>query len=251
MHAHSLSYTSINVFWDQLRPKATIQAIQHLPRRILRPWIGHTILLNQKYEKDLRSPSLPQKGEETTLNSEKLVGRMPSFMRQVTELKKPTVNNTALSATYRLRTTDLTAHGGSSSGWIYDSVVQELNVTSGHAIWTWKASNHIDPEECMNTYAWRTYSQTGDDHDTAWNYFHINSIEKDNSENYPVSSQHCSTIYLDGSDEQVIWRLGGREFSFIVFHGNRRISLFNNAGLIAGVYSEDCSRLVFIGSGGL
>ncbi|KAI3604354.1 hypothetical protein WG66_008191 [Moniliophthora roreri] len=180
---------------------------------------------------------------------------MPSFMRQVTELKKPTVNNTALSATYRLRTTDLTAHGGSSSGWIYDSVVQELNVTSGHAIRTRKASNRIDPEECMNAYAWRTYNQTGDDHDTAWDYFHINSTEKDNSENYPVSSRHCSTIYyLDGSDEHVIWRLGDREFSFIVFHGNINVGesvLFNNAGLIAGVYSEDCSRLVFIGSGGL
>ncbi|EEB92766.1 hypothetical protein MPER_08678 [Moniliophthora perniciosa FA553] len=207
---------------------------------------GHTILLNQKYE--------VVANYTTALEGETGLTYADFHETDIT------VNNTALLAAYQLRTMDLTAYGGSSSGWIYDSVVQELNVTSGQAIWTWKAGDHIDPGECTDFYAWGTYNQTGDVHDTAWDYFHINSIEKDNSGNYLISSRHCSTIYyLDGSDGHVIWRLGGRETSFSMGEGTQfayqhdsrwlvrnetlgRISLFNNAGLMAGVYSEDSAR---------
>ena len=60
-----------------------------------------------------------------------------------------TPNDTALVLVYRLYEEENLLSG----------VVQEINVTSGEAIFTWDSRDHIDPEEC---YAGRT--------DAAWDY---------------------------------------------------------------------------------
>lgn len=49
----------------------------------------------------------------------------------------------------------------------------------------------------------------------AWDYFHVNSVDKDSEGNYLVSGRHTSAIYkLSGSDGSVIWQLGGKRSSF-------------------------------------
>ena len=87
-----------------------------------------------------------------------------------------------------------------------------------------------------------------------YDWFHLNSIEKDRRGNYLISSRHCSTIfYISGIDGTVIWRLGGpnsdwkdmsggRALDFHLQHHVRwgdethtRITLFDN-GAMEGNY---------------
>lgn len=76
-------------------------------------------------------------------------------------------------------------------------------------------------------------------------YYHVNSIEKDNSGNYLISSRHCHAVYyVQGSTGDILWTLNGMNSSFTMgngttfewqhdarFHGNTsRITIFDNAG---------------------
>ncbi|KAK1226916.1 hypothetical protein PQX77_010086 [Marasmius sp. AFHP31] len=165
-----------------------------------------------------------------------------------------TSNNTALLVAYEFKKMDLRPFGGPEEGWILDCVAQEANITTSKGIWTWKSSQHIDPSECYTE-----PGSSGVDQASAWDYFHINSLEKDNFGNYLISARHCNAIYyLDGNDGHVIWRLGGRQSSFQMGENTHfsyqhdprwitltetsgTLSLFNNAGMY-GVADEVSSR---------
>lgn len=57
------------------------------------------------------------------------------------------------------------------------------------------------------TFDARTYN-------SAWNYFHINSIDKDDEGNYLISARHYNAIFkINGTDGEIIWQLGGRNGS--------------------------------------
>jgi hypothetical protein len=50
---------------------------------------------------------------------------------------------------------------------------------------------------------------------TAWDYFHINSVDKSSHGDYLISARHTSGIYkVSGNDGSVIWRLGGTNSTF-------------------------------------
>jgi hypothetical protein len=49
----------------------------------------------------------------------------------------------------------------------------------------------------------------------AWDYFHINSVDKDAEGNYLISARDaCSVHKINGTDGNIIWRLGGKKTSF-------------------------------------
>lgn len=88
-------------------------------------------------------------------------------------------------------------------------MAQEIDIRTGRAIWTWSALDHVHPSQCYLP------PGTSGSRDTPWDYFHINSIEKDSKGNYLISSRHCSAVYyVRGSDGSIIWTLGGRNSSF-------------------------------------
>lgn len=87
---------------------------------------------------------------------------------------------------------------------------QEIDIETGNVIFTWHSLDHVDPKQCFTTPA-----DTGASSDSPWDYFHINSIEKDSKGNYLISSRHCSALYyVSGTDGSVIWTLGGQNSSF-------------------------------------
>jgi hypothetical protein len=120
-----------------------------------------------------------------------------------------TANDTALLSAYNATALDLTPYGGSADGYILDGLFQEVDIATGKGLFTWKALDHVDPTEC--------YVSPGDTGTEAspWDYFHINSVEKDFRGNYLVSSRHCHTAYyLDGTNGNILWRLGGKNSTF-------------------------------------
>lgn len=55
----------------------------------------------------------------------------------------------------------------------------------------------------------------GDTRENAWDFFHINSVDKDGRGNYLVSSRYMSCLaYIDGQTGDVLWKLGGKQNSF-------------------------------------
>lgn len=154
-----------------------------------------------------------------------------------------TENGTALFTAYPVQNYDLSSWESSlqdpANGWIMQGVAQEIDVESGDVIFTWHSLDHVDPKSCFTTPA-----DTGGSQDNPWDYFHINSIEKDSKGNYLISSRHCSALYyVSGTDGSVIWTLGGQNSSFEMGEnttfwyqhdarwrdGETTISLFDNA----------------------
>ena len=51
----------------------------------------------------------------------------------------------------------------------------------------------------------------------AWDYFHINSVDKDAEGNYLISARDACAIHkINGSDGSIIWRLNGKKSDFYV-----------------------------------
>jgi hypothetical protein len=89
---------------------------------------------------------------------------------------------------------------------------------------------------------------TGHNSSDAFDYFHINSVDRSASNDYLISGRHTSTIYkINGTTGAIIWRLGGPSSNFTLqpgvefgFQHHARflssdgdteiISLFDNSG---------------------
>lgn len=55
----------------------------------------------------------------------------------------------------------------------------------------------------------------GQNSTAAWDYFHINSVDKDDEGDYLISARHVSTVYkIDSKTGDIIWQLGGDNSSF-------------------------------------
>ncbi|KAJ3922382.1 ASST-domain-containing protein [Lentinula edodes] len=149
-----------------------------------------------------------------------------------------TSNDTALITAYQPKTWDLSAFN-ITDGWLLDSIAQEVDPSTGEAIFTWVASDHVDPDSC-----YASPGTTGTSADNPWDYFHINAVNKDGAGNYLISSRHCHAIYNVASSGNIIWTLGGHNSTVTMNDGTTfawqhdvrwhnqetQMSLFDNEG---------------------
>lgn len=121
-----------------------------------------------------------------------------------------TESGSALMTIYDPLPWDLSPIGGPVNGWIEDSIIQEVDIETGDLIFEWRASEHFEPND---TYA--PIEGFGTSKDNAFDWIHINSIDKDSEGNYFISGRYtCAVAYIDGRSGEVIWTLGGRTTSF-------------------------------------
>jgi Arylsulfotransferase (ASST) len=118
---------------------------------------------------------------------------------------------TALMTIYYPRAADLSDWGiRDGMGWIQDGIFQEVDVETGKLVFEWRSLEHIDPQESWVPPATTEISGDGSTKDTPWDYFHINSIDKNADGDYLISARHVSAIYkISGKDGHIIWRLNG------------------------------------------
>ncbi|KAL2312162.1 Secreted protein [Schizosaccharomyces pombe] len=93
--------------------------------------------------------------------------------------------------------------------WIIDSIIQEIDLETGNLLFEWSSLDHISPAESVLPI---TEGQAGYGYNSsdAWDYFHINSVDKDEEGSYLISSRDTSSIYkINGSTGDIIWKLGG------------------------------------------
>ncbi|KIK52283.1 hypothetical protein GYMLUDRAFT_251327 [Collybiopsis luxurians FD-317 M1] len=150
-----------------------------------------------------------------------------------------TSNDTAIMTAYTTQATNLSDFGGPEDGFVLNGAVQEVDIATGEALFTWHALDQIDLSESFTNIG--EVGVGNGTRDNPWDFFHINSIQKLDDGNYFISSRHCHTLYLVSPSGEVIWRMGGKisDFTFgpganfswqhhARMHDSRTISVFNN-----------------------
>jgi hypothetical protein len=143
-----------------------------------------------------------------------------------------TPEGTAFVTAYDPVTADLSKAGGPKRGRAYDSVVQELDFSTGRVLFEWRSLKEVGVDESYQT-----------QRASPFDYFHVNSIGFDDDGHLLISARNTWTIYkVHRRRGRVIWRLGGKKSDFAMGRGTsfafqhdarshdrgRLISLFDN-----------------------
>jgi hypothetical protein len=123
-----------------------------------------------------------------------------------------TPKGTALITIYDPVPRDLSPLGGLEEVFVYEGIVQEVDIESGEVLFEWHSLDDIDPDESY-------YSPTGR---KFFDYFHLNSIDVDHDDNLLISARNTSAVYkVDRKSGEIIWRLGGKRSDFEMGPGTR------------------------------
>ena len=152
-----------------------------------------------------------------------------------------TPRGTAYMTVYREVPADLSSVGGPRNGYVYDSIVEEIDVATGRVVFEWHSIDHVPLSE--STQANRKPARDATKAQPL-DYFHVNSIADGPRGTILVSGRNTSTIYLLARDGHIIWRLGGTRSDFgppaavkFAFQHNARLhpggllTLFDNGGI--------------------
>lgn len=106
---------------------------------------------------------------------------------------------------------NLRSVGGPKSGTLVDSIIQEINISTGQLLWEWHAYGHVSLRE--------TY--IGKPSNVPYDFFHINSIQQLPNGNLLVSARNTWTIYeINMRTGKIPYNFGGKNyFSFKFDHG--------------------------------
>jgi hypothetical protein len=138
---------------------------------------------------------------------------------------------TALVEIYQPVPRDLRAWNASSEQqWIINAIFQgkilrltlrttlkklsELDIETGALLFEWASLDHASPGESVIPI---NPGQAGSGYNSsdAWDYFHINSVDKNAAGDYLISGRDvCSVHKINGTDGSIIWRLDGTNSSF-------------------------------------
>ncbi|CAD0092692.1 unnamed protein product, partial [Aureobasidium mustum] len=152
-----------------------------------------------------------------------------------------TTDNTALLTSYDTISVDLTSFGVQGRGWIYDSLFREMDIETGEIVFEWRASDHFAINDTFYP-----IGSAGQSPEAPFDFFHINSVDKDSDGNYIISSRFMHSIACISADTgAILWTLGGRNNNFTDLSGGRatdfawqhhasvqandQISIFDNA----------------------
>ncbi|KAI1359015.1 Arylsulfotransferase-domain-containing protein [Xylaria arbuscula] len=154
-----------------------------------------------------------------------------------------TERGTVLITAYNPVPADLTSVGGPQQGWALDSMFQEIDIATGDLVFEWSSLEHVPLDHGVRSFAG---DDPGTSPETAFDYFHINSVVVDEQGNYVISGRHISAILcIDSKTGNILWTLGGVANDFADLsggaatdfmyqhharlHANNTLSLFDNA----------------------
>lgn len=120
-----------------------------------------------------------------------------------------TENDTALMTVYQKSNADLSAMGRPVEGWITDSGFQEVDIRSGELVFEWDASKHFHGNDSYMTHPFAGYWES-----IPFDFYHLNSIDKDSKGNYLISSRHFHSVTCLSPTGEVLWVFGGRYSDF-------------------------------------
>jgi Arylsulfotransferase (ASST) len=120
-------------------------------------------------------------------------------------------NEIAYIPVYNLMRCDLAPVGGARNGAIVDTAVQAVDVKTGLVRSEWHSLDHVGVSE--------SHAPVPKDA-TPWDWFHLNSIDREPSGNLLISARSTWASYqLEGGSGKILWRLGGTRSSFAMGPG--------------------------------
>ncbi|KAI1437854.1 Arylsulfotransferase-domain-containing protein [Xylaria sp. CBS 124048] len=153
-----------------------------------------------------------------------------------------TERGTALMTIYNPIPADLTSVGGPKQGWVLDCMVQEIDIETGDLKFQWSAAENVAISDTIRSFAGEDDGTTPQ---TAFDFFHVNSIDVNAEGNYIISGRHTSTILCVAPKGDTLWTLGGinndfhdlsdgsaTDFAYqhhARIHENNTLSIFDNA----------------------
>jgi hypothetical protein len=118
-----------------------------------------------------------------------------------------TPQNTALVTSYFPVYWDASSVGGSKHEIVLDSVAQELDLKTGLVLFQWDSLDHVP----LNYSYTRPPKAKGHPYD----YFHINSIQRDSDGNLIISARDTWAVYkVNHQTASIVWELSGKHSSF-------------------------------------
>jgi hypothetical protein len=125
-----------------------------------------------------------------------------------------TPRGTAILTAYHRVPYDLSGIGGSAHGAVWEGIVQEIDVASGRLLFEWHSLDHVAVGE--------SYDSLPIDASKTYDYFHLNSVDREPNGNLLVSARNTHAVYeIRRSDGAVVWRLGGKRTDFTFGKGAR------------------------------
>ena len=118
---------------------------------------------------------------------------------------------------------------------------QEIDIETGDLLFEWRATDHISMTEVFSKPCRKDgYGTSKKD---AFDYFHINSVDKTESGDYVISARYMhAVVCVSGKTGEILWQLGGKNNNFkdldcaldfawqhhVTWQGNNTISIFDN-----------------------
>jgi hypothetical protein len=136
---------------------------------------------------------------------------------------------------------DLSAYGGSSTGIVYDSGVQEYSIKTGKLLYTWDALDHI-PLSSAEQPAPPPPAAAN-----PWDAYHINAVQVLPGNQMLVSMRNDWAAYLiNTKTNQTIWTLGGKASSF-TFASGAAFAWQHNVQMLphnqVSVFNDNCCAI--------
>lgn len=126
-----------------------------------------------------------------------------------------TKDDTALIITTIPMPYDLRSIGGPERGWIINDYFQEIDIETGELLFEWASADHFSPDTTMEAQdnclidPSARFAGCGNDKESPFDYYHLNSAEKDSNGNYLISARNVWGIsYVDGQTGDVLWTVG-------------------------------------------
>jgi hypothetical protein len=117
-----------------------------------------------------------------------------------------TPQNTALITAYYPVFWDASPVKGSRRQIVLDSVVQEIDIPTGLALFQWDSLDHVPLTDSFGPRPKRPR--------TPYDTFHINSVQQDTGGNIVISAPNTWAVYkVSHQTGAIIWRLGGKHSS--------------------------------------
>jgi hypothetical protein len=115
--------------------------------------------------------------------------------------------NTALIIADTIKTANLTSIGGPADQKVVDSIVQEINISTGKVLFQWNAAGHVPYQDSERP---RPGSAA-----TPWNWFYINAVHLDAHGDLLISARYAWAVYqVSLRTGKIIWVLGGKHSTF-------------------------------------
>lgn len=134
-----------------------------------------------------------------------------------------TKNGSVILTANNVTQANLSSVGGPPNGWTVDSRMYEIDVATNKVLFEWSALDNLDQIPYNITlYYLGAEGYTGENQSTAWDYFHINSVDTYDG-GYLVNSRYTASAFaIDAKDGRVkCWLSGvnGGDFKLVGSNG--------------------------------